>query len=440
MKYFPKQLSRLHAFGAFRIGLCASLFFGALGYANAVEIFFYQRGYVAGGSGASTTLTDAAVAAFNETHPDIEIRVMGLPWSREGDLKLRAALLNRRKVDVFRLAHDQVRDYIPAEGALLSPIDPYLSDADLADISPGALDALRYNGQVMAWPLWSVAFGFIGNTDIIEERGIEIPTRGESWTWEEMVVALKQGTFTNKAGDSVYGMTVAARPPLFEWSPLLWAEAGPIFLEANGEGSVGRGGEQLRFAPGVAAALGRIAQLKTMGVVPPSFGIDDQPAAQNQFLSGRATFLMSSPGFIRTLAAKEFPYVILPPPVGSYGKAITTGAMGCFAVVDQPRAPERTRAAHEFAKYLTSAEIAEAVPGWYLAPPVRGSVTRFRDDPTYAGLAEIVQTSVYMNPPGGPGFVQRTLIPQFQAAIIGATPPEDALEAILAAYDRQALR
>lgn len=401
----------------------------------AQTIYFYQRGYVAGGEAASTTLTDAAVLAFRADHPDIEIHVIGLPWSREGDLKLRAVLLNRRKADVFRVAHDELPGFIPARGSLLSAIDSHLTPEDLADISPGALDALRYNGRVMAWPLWSTAIPLLANTDLLAERGIALPD-GRPLMWSEFLAALRAATFTRDDGTSVFGFTAAARPPLFEWSPLLFAHGGPLFPDG---GAPPLGGD-LEFAPGLESALTRVAELKTLGLVPPSFGTDDQAAAQALFLDGRAAFMTTTPAFIRTLAAQGFPYRILQIPVGDFGQSITTGALGCFAVVDHPDDPERTAAAHAFARYLTSAAIADDVPGWYLAPPVRLSVKTFAADPAFAGITPVVRSSVYLTPPGGPAFVGATLIPKFQAALLGAQSPSSALDDIRAAYRRSALR
>jgi multiple sugar transport system substrate-binding protein len=408
--------------------------FGPADFAEAQTLNLYQRGYVAGGEGAATTLTDAAVAAFQSRHPGIEINVVGLPWSREGDLKLRAVLLNRRKIDIFRVAHDELAGFIPTKGTLLSPIDPHLTPEDRADIGPGALDALTYDGRVMAWPLWSTAIALIANADILAERGIAAP-EGRPWTWEEFIGILQRATFNRVDGARVHGFTAAARPPLFEWSPLLLAHTGPLFPDGRADPLA----PEIMLAPGLAGALAAVSRLRTFGVVPPSFGTDDQVAAQTAFLDGRVAFITSTPGFIRTLAARDFPYRILPPPKGAWGHPITTGALGCFAVVDHPEDPARTAAAHAFAKYLTSAEIAGDVPGWYLAPPVRASATSFAEDPAYSGLMDVVRTSVYMTPPGGPAFVGSTLIPKFQAAIIGAQSPESAIEDVRAAFRRRAL-
>lgn len=408
--------------------------------AEPITIYFFQRGYVAGGASAATRLTDAALKGFARRFPDIHVKTIGLPWTREGDLKLRAVLLNRRKIDCFRVTNDQLPAFIPKRGRLLSPIDDRLTEEDFEDLSPGSLDAVRHNGKIMAWPLWSTALALIGNTEIMGERGIEAPAPGRPWSWDEFMTNLGRATFTNAAGKEVWGLTAAARPPLFEWSPLIWAHAGSLFATDRGGDAGGASSESIEFAPNVARALAHVAEIRRLGLVPPSFGIDDQPAVQAQFLSGRATFILTSPGFIRTLASRDFPYAIFPPPLGEFGRPITTGALGCFAVVDHPDDAARTEAAHMLARYLTSAEVAEDAPGWYLAAPARRSVKSFAANPAYKGLMEIARTAVYMNPPGGTGFLEQTLIPKLQAALLGELTPDEALEQIRAAHERMTLR
>jgi multiple sugar transport system substrate-binding protein len=229
------------------------------------------------------------------------------------------------------------------------------------------------------------------------------------------------------------GLTAPSLPPIFEWSPLLAAHCGPLFTAAEPlpDGS-------LALAPGLADALRAVDALRREGLLAPSFGVSDQAAAQADFLAGRVAFLVSTLGFIRKLEAQRTPYRILPPPSGALGRPITTGALGVIAVVDSGD-EIRIRAAHALARYLTSAEVADDVAGWYLAPPARASVTRFYDDPAYAPLRTILPTAVYVIPPVSAGFMERTLIPRLQAAVLGEQTPEEAVAEIQAAARRQSL-
>ena len=403
------------------------------GLAEATEIYFFQRGYVEGGAGPATRLTDAAVAAFTRTRPEIHVRIVGIPWGREGDLKLRSALLARRRIDCFRLAHDELASFFPRRGRLLSPIDPYLTPADRADFDPNTLAAVSREGHIWAWPLWSTALALVANRAVLEARGIA-PLVGRPWTWAEFTEVLRRVNDPSASGKRIYGLNAAARPPLFEWAPLLMAHCGPIFRE--GESPAPNG--SLPLAPGLAGALAKVRAWRDAGLLAPNFGVDGDMAAQAGFMDGRCAFLLTSPGFIRKLIGRDVPFLVLPPPTGEAQQPITTGALGCFAVVDSGD-PARIAAAHGLARYLTSPEVARDVPGWYLAPPARASIESFYDEPAYRPLTTILPTARYLIPPVSVGFMNGTLIPRLQAAILGQVTPERAVNEIQQAARRQKL-
>lgn len=436
------------------IKLSALLFLAFLTFAfarsaKALEITFYQRGYVEGGRDAATRLTDAAVKEFERRNPGVMVRVVGVPWEKDGELKLRTALLARRRIDLFRLPHDTLPEFIPRRGGMLSPVDPYLTPADRADFSSASLAAVTVRGRVMAWPLWSTALVLIANPRKLAECGVAPPPEGRPWTWAEFTAALRRlragrplsmkaapGASPAPAGGGVGAFNAPAQGSIFEWAPLLFAHCGPIFVKGAPPAPDG----SLPLSPGLAAALGEVRALVAEGLTAPSFGTDDQASAQADFLAGRTAILMSSPSFIKTLTARAVPFLILPPPTGRLARPITFGAVGCIAVVDSGD-PARLAAAHALARWLTSAGIAAAVPGWYLAPPARASVTSFYDDqPAFRPLRAILPTVLTMTPPVSAGFMETTVIPKLAAAALGQVSPEEAVTEIQAAARRQALR
>lgn len=414
--------------------------------AGATEIFFYQRGYVEGGRDAATQLTNAAVAEFEKRNPAIKVRVVGVPWEKEGDLKLRTALLARRRIDLFRLPHDTLPAFLPRRGGLLSPVEPHLTPADRDDFSSATLAAVSRGGHVWAWPLWATAMTIVANPRLLAARGVPPPPPGRPWNWDEFKAVLQKLKTPAAAGapagapgaagaPAVYAFNAPAKGSIFEWAPLLFAHCGPVFedgAEAAPDGT-------LPLAPGLVDALREVHGLVAAGLLAPSFGTDDQPAAWDGFLAGRTALLMCSPAFIKTLIQKQVPFLILPPPTGRLGRPITTGALGCIAVVDSGD-PARIAAAHALARWLSSAEVAAAVPGWYLAPPARASVTSFYDQPAYRPLRAIMPTVRMMMPPVSAGFMESVLVPKLAAGALGQLTPEAAVAEIQGAAQRSALR
>lgn len=209
--YSRPWLTRMSDLGTSVILLATLILLGPK--APATEIHFFQRGYVEGGNAPATALTDAAVAAFESSHPDIQVHIVGVPWGKEGDLKLRAALLARRRIDCFRLAHDQLPAFLPRKGRLLAPADDFMTKADRDDYGRTALDAVSHNGHIMAWPLWSTAITLIVNPDLLTRARVELP-ESRSLTWNEFTTALEQlKVLTDTNGRPIAPFNAASRPP-----------------------------------------------------------------------------------------------------------------------------------------------------------------------------------------------------------------------------------
>jgi multiple sugar transport system substrate-binding protein len=275
----------------------------------------------------------------------------------------------------------------------------------------------------------------VANPKILQEYGITPPPMERPWTWDEFKAVLRKLNAPRPGGERVYPFNAPAQGSIFEWSPLLFAHCGPVFIEGQSAAPDGT----LPLAPHLDQALGEVAGLVREGLTAPSFGTDDQQEAWAGFLAGRTALLMTSPAFLKTLVQKNVPHVILPPPMGKLGQPITTGAVGCLAVVASG-VPERVKAAHTLARWLTSAEIAQSVPGWYLAPPARASVTSFYDQPAYRPLRALMPTARYMMPPVSAGFMESILIPKLAAAALGQATPEAAIKEIQDAARDRALR
>jgi len=60
------------------------------------------------------------------------------------------------------------------------------------------------------------------------------------------------------------------------------------------------------------------------------------------------------------------------------------------------------------------------------------------DDPASAVPSQrSLPTARYLTPPGRPGFYERVFIPRLQAALLGETPPQTAIEEIETALREQ---
>ena len=396
--------------------------------AEPTKVVFYQRGYVEGGTDAGSVNTAKAIEVFEQNNPDIDVEVVGIPWTAEGDTKLETALAGGTDINVFRVTSPNLPRY--AKQGILSEITPYLTDEEKADFYESAFQVATVDGKVWAWPLWVTAISLFANTDILAERGVELPTMDDPWTWDEFVAATQQLTYTKDDGTQVYGFTSSSKWGAVEYYPLMYIDGGRI-LSADGT-------QFVQNQPEGVSALDKLASLALEHkVTPPDFGTVDQAGVRSQFKDLQSVaLLMSTPGFIPDLEGSGFPLAVLPPPTGDMGSLVTNGAFGLFAVVDvEDEAKEA--AAHKLASYLTGSQVAQDVEGWQLAPGLRRSNTSYATTPNREVIAKLVEYGVYEAPVATSAELGAQYGAALQAIILGESSAQEAMDAIAPAYQAE---
>ena len=123
-------------------------------------------------------------------------------------------------------------------------------------------------------------------------------------------------------------------------------------------------------------------------------------------------------------------------PIGKSGRPVTAGGIGLISV-GPIKDKAKLQAAMDLGRYLTSAQVNDDVPGFYLAPGARKSVKVIDPIDKFTPLV----SSCYITPIIAEWPQIRTIIhPYLQNAVFGKTTPEQALndpakeiDAILAA-------
>jgi len=85
-------------------------------------------------------------------------------------------------------------------------------------------------------------------------------------------------------------------------------------------------------------------------------------------------------------------------------------------------------AAHDLGRYLTSAEVAEDVPGWYLAPGTRESITVSDATPEMLAFEEMLPDVRFMPLIEDWAQVDSFIHPEIQLAISGQKSAQQALD------------
>ncbi len=380
------------------------------GYQGTID--WWQLGYAPGGETAAAKLVDAAVAAYEAKNPGVDIVVTGIPFDDQGLARLDTALAAGNGPDIFRIASDRLPGY-GAQG-VLSPIDAYLTEEDKADILPNLLEGVEYEGRHLAWPQWVPPIGFYLNNAIFEDAGVAIPDA--DWTVEDF-----QQLAQDLTTDGVYGFATYMGPASVNELTLLYNQGATVLNEDNTEYTLN--------SPEGVKGLQVLVDLFEAGAMPPDITTIALADVEQGFIDGRFAMMTGGSGSITNLKGNEIEFTVLPPPIGDAGETVTVGGMGTYAV-PQKDDPARMAAAHRLGRYLTSAEVAEDVEGWYLAPGTRKSIKVSETTPEMAPFEEMLASVRFMPLIEDWAEVDSFIHPEIQLAVSGEKSAQEALDAI----------
>lgn len=363
---------------------------------------------------ATGKATQAALDAYKKNHSNLDFKVTGYTGDQAGFTKISQAVKGGSAVDLFRFPSDNLPLLIKQD--LVTPIDSYLTDSDKADIYPDLLKAVSHGGKTYAWPLWVPPVGMYINKDILTERGLTEPS--DNWTYEEFVELAKQMTFTRSDGTKVYGFTGVVDPDVVNTWPILMGDGGVPVSDDH---------KKYRFdQPEAISGLQKLVDLaQKHKVTPPDFGTQDADTISAGF-SGKTYAMYPAPsgdsaGYKKT----GVNFIVKPMPIMGRKKHFTVGGVGLVAVA-KLKDENRAKAAMDLARFLTSADVEKANPGYYLAPGARKSIKT--KDPI--SLFDSFVAYTYMMPLIPEWSQVRTLIhTQIQNAILGKATAEEAFKA-----------
>jgi multiple sugar transport system substrate-binding protein len=117
----------------------------------------------------------------------------------------REASLGRTSIDAATLVNARA---VPRIINLFEPLDDYMKAdpiEDMADIFPGLLKAMTFDGKVYGIPFRHSTSGLHYNSELFAERDI----MGSPTTIEELAVVARKATYTRADGTRVYGFVIS---------------------------------------------------------------------------------------------------------------------------------------------------------------------------------------------------------------------------------------
>lgn len=262
---------------------------------------------------------------WNKEHPDMPVDVTMVPGNSEDFYqKLSTAFAVGNGPDMFTISTTYFEKYLEADIAY--PVTEYMQP-HMDDYRDVILDALTYDGEMIAFPGNMDVMGLYCSKEAFREAGLDYPT-----TWEELINAANQ-----LANSERYGLIMQTDPQsgyqLYEFYPFLWMNGGTVFDE-NGQCVIGNEAgirtfefyKELMNAPGVSKKV-------------ESSNTDIGPFGQ-----GRTAMQMCGSWAVSWLSTNypDMEYVVVPYPVPEEGMP-TVGVSGGwhFMVSNRSSRPEQ---------------------------------------------------------------------------------------------------
>jgi multiple sugar transport system substrate-binding protein len=353
------------------------------------------------------------VQRFEEQHPNIKMKMIGVPFENQLQQTIIAATGNNLP-DIIHLTPSWVLS-IQAMGAL-ADLKPLLTTEEYNDIQAGYREAATFDDKLTYVPLQNGSIVVLANKELLRKAGLpeQIPE-----TWEDFRIAVDK---ISALGDDIYGFgarTVKAANSALWFMPVLFGHDG-TFEDTNGE---------IAFSsPGTLASLEWFHRLGTFNQTPIGMGI---PEVRNLFAQGKVGFIFDGPwmkGVMRSLTgrgeAADDEYIVGPMPKKADGTRFSIANDHVLSISSTSKNKE---AAMEFIRFLAmDPEITKfhyenmsAIPGFASV----ASNSMYQEDPYVRAFIETAEFAS-ANPSKNPNYnaALEELAAGLQEVLLGGDP------------------
>jgi multiple sugar transport system substrate-binding protein len=263
--------------------------------------------WMVSGDPAETQAFQDVAEAFEAENPGADVTLITVASDEEAyHVRLAADMAAGTPADVVFLDYRDAGPFY-ANGSF-QPITGRLAASSQIhedDFYPQAVDAFRWQDELMCLPINISSLVVYYNQDMFSAAGLDAPAAG--WTWDDFLAAA-QALTQDTDGDGVtdqYG--VGSAPQLVRVLPFVWQNGGD-FLSADGT-------QAALDQPAAAEAVQFFVDLQARHHVAPGEAEERSEASADRFVNGRLGMFLSSrrsvPGF-RAITAFTWDVAPLP--------------------------------------------------------------------------------------------------------------------------------
>lgn len=280
-------------------------------------------------------------ADFERLHPNVTVRVEGIPGNGQYVPKLLMTYVAGNPPDVIQLDASSAAVFIDHD--LLADMTPLLRDDksfSLGDYFDNVLDIGRRGERLYAAPLDFTPMVMVYNKKMFDAAKVPYPQAG--WTREQFLEAAK--ALTNRSGGQ-YGFFIQRDMSL--WFPWIWAGGGDV-LSADGRHAAG-----YLDGPRTLDAIGFLVDLVNTHHVAPSLA-ESAATGVDLFRAGRSAMTMTGHWALIEFRADKIDIGVTSIPRAADVPRVTVMYASGMAI---SRASKKQQLAWEYIRFLTSESV-----------------------------------------------------------------------------------
>lgn len=332
--------------------------------------------YWNGFTGPDGPAVTALVNKFNQTHPNITIKMSIMPWDVFYE-KLLPAMASGSGPDIVAMDTQQLPQY--ASKQVFAPLTSYYSDShnDIGVLVPGAVSGTKVNGTEYAVPVNFAPMMLYWNKKLFSAAGLSGPP--QDWTqWQSDVVKLSHG-----GSSPQYGIALAENNTIPMWPVLLWENGGGVVNSSVTQG-------MLASAASVAAVSQWSSLIRKNGIAPQNI---TGAEADSLFQAQKAAMEMNGPWATTGYKTAGVDFGLAPIPAGP-AKSLTLADVAAMSV-NAKDSPAQISAAETFFAWWNTkdSQVYYAVHTGFV--PTRTDVTAadLSANPDVAQFASVASTA-----------------------------------------------
>lgn len=291
-----------------------------------------QIAFMIFGDAAEKAAYQQLVAAFEASHPTIQVQLIHIPSQSDYRQRLGMDFAAGTPADIVLINYRRYAAFA-ARGAL-EPLGPYLAESQLiqeADFYPAALAPFYWQGQLICIPQNLSSLVVYYNRDLFRAAGLSDPA--PDWRWDDFLRAARALTRDNDGDGQIDQYGLGTEVSLFRVAPFIWQNGGELVDDPATPTRL------TLDTPATREALQWFVDLQLKHQVVPDAVAEAAESSERRFLNGRLGMYLNSRRGVPTYRTIEaFDWDVAPLPTGRQQAGILHADAFCMPAISAHKA------------------------------------------------------------------------------------------------------